>query len=109
MKLTLLFIVGLTAWLLTTPVEAQGLTYWGKTPDVPARGWIKLGEQYFEVQEGSVIPGWGTVKALSDDSLVIHRPLTEPEQEQLRQHGAAVYDAQEIRIRNLSRRLEPAR
>lgn len=107
MKLIAFLILGLTAWLLAAPVQAQDLTYWGKTPGAEGRGWIKFGEQYVEVGEGQLIPGWGTVRAITDDALIIQRPLSEQEQQWLREQGRAVYDAQEIRFRNLSRRLMP--
>lgn len=108
MKLSAMrILVALTVWLAVAPVLAQDLAYWGKTPGAEGRGWIKFGGQYVEVGEGQVIPGWGTVKAITDEALIIQRPLSEEEQQWLREHGGAVYDVQEIRFRNLSRRLMP--
>ena len=63
--------------------------------------------QEYEVSVGTVIPGWGTVKQITDRHLIVQRVLSEEEKEELARQGAAVYDVLEIRIPHSDLRLVP--
>lgn len=86
--------------------EAEDVHYLGKFIDREgALIWIS-GQEY-EVSEGSVIPGWGTVKEITDRHLIVQRVLSEEEKEEMARQGAAVYDILEIHIPHRDLRLVP--
>jgi hypothetical protein len=83
---------------LTPPVLGQPLQYWGK-PRHALTGWIELGhEDYHEIGVGSELPGWGRVKEVHDDRLIVEQARTESEKQRLQEQGALVYDALEIHL-----------
>jgi hypothetical protein len=87
--------LGLT---LTAPVHGQPLQYWGKQPHA-LTGWVELGnEQYQEIGVGLELPGWGRVKEVHDDRLIVEQVRTEFEKRLLQEQGALVYDVLEIHL-----------
>ena len=78
--------------------DAEPLRYWGKPPEA-AIGWIELGHgQYYEIGTGTDIPGWGRVKQVGVDRLVVEQVRTETEKRRLHERGALVTDVLEIHI-----------
>ncbi len=107
MKGMTLFLSFLAFLLVSVPLaEAEDVHYLGKFIDREgALIWVS-GQEY-EVSEGTVIPGWGTVKQITDRHLIVQRVLSEEEKEELALQGAAVYDILEIHIPHSDLRLVP--
>jgi len=107
MKRMILLLSFLAFSVVSAPfAEAQDIHYLGKFID---RGgaliWVS-GQEY-EVSVGTVIPGWGTVKQITDRHLIVQRILSEEEKEELARQGAAVYDVLEFHIPHRDLRLVP--
>ena len=85
---------------------AQDVHYLGKFIDREG-ALIRVAGQEYEVSVGTVIPGWGTVKQITDRHLIVERVLSEEEKEELARQGAAVYDILEIHIPHSDLRLVP--
>ena len=105
-SMTLLFSV--LALLLGSPsfADAQGIQYLGKLIDREA-GLIRMSGQDYEVSEGTVIPGWGTVKEITDRLLILQRVLSEAEKEEIARQGGAIYEILEIHLPHQDLRLVP--
>ena len=89
----------LAAALVVSPGHAQPpLRYWG-TQAGTATGLVELRHgEYYEVEPGMEIPGWGRVKDVSDSHLVVEQVRTEAEKRQLRARDAMAYDVLEIHV-----------
>ncbi len=87
-------------------VAAQELHYLGKFTGRQA-GLIRISGQHYEVTEGTVIPGWGAVKMMTDSHLILHIVLSEADKQELARKGAAVYDILQIEIPHENLRLVP--
>ena len=84
--------------IFTAPVHGQPLQYWGKQPQA-LTGWVELGnEDYHEVGVGAELPGWGRVKEVHDDRLIVEQVRTESEKQRLQEQGALVYDVLQIHL-----------
>jgi hypothetical protein len=99
MKLVALIVPILAAALaFASRGDAELLRYWG-TPPEGAIGWIELGHgQYYEIGTGTDIPGWGRVKRVGVDHLVVEQVRTEVEKRRLHERGALVTDVLEIHV-----------
>jgi hypothetical protein len=87
--------LGLT---LTAPVHGQPLQYWGRQPHA-LTGWVELGnENFHEIGVGSELPGWGRIREVHDDRLIVEQVRTDSEKQRLQEQGAAVYDVLEIHL-----------
>ncbi len=86
--------------------QTQEVRYLGRFIDREA-ALIRLSGQDYEISEGTVIPGWGTVKQITDTHLIVQRVLSEAEKEELAGQGAAVYDILEIHIPHDDLRIVP--
>jgi UDP-glucose 4-epimerase len=89
------------------PADAQELRYLGKLSGQES-GWIQISGKDYEVSEGTLIPGWGTVKQITEAHLVIDKALSEGEKEGLRIQGGAVYDVLQIFVPHKALRVVPA-
>jgi hypothetical protein len=90
-------ILALRLWSATV-VQAQELRYLGPSPGTPT-GRIELAPgQVREVTVGDEIPGWGRVREVGDDHLIVERVLGEADQERLQSEGMMPYDVLELRI-----------
>jgi hypothetical protein len=98
------FLVSL--FVLNPFVGAQELHYLGKFAGRQA-GLIRMSGQHYEVTEGTVIPGWGSVKMMTDGHLILHIVLSEADKQELARQGAAVYDILQIEIPHENLRLVP--
>jgi hypothetical protein len=108
MKRNMLILAGLIAgFLAAAPAPAQEIRYLGRVQGAEERGLIQLHGQHFTVGEGDEIPGVGTVHKMTDDALIVRRPLTEEEKERLQAEGRAVFDVEEQHIGSLQLRLAP--
>ena len=96
------------AFLLTfiSLVDAQEIHYLGKISDQET-GLIQLSGKDYEVSEGSLIPGWGTIRQITDTHLVLVKSLSEEDKEALRLQGAAVHDILQIHIPHKALRVVP--
>ena len=93
--------------LVSAPfADTQDVHYLGKFIDREG-ALIRVSGQEYEVAVGTVIPGWGTVKQITDRHLIVQRVLSEEEKEELARQGAAVYDILEIHIPHSDLRLVP--
>jgi hypothetical protein len=81
-----------------TRVCAEPLKYLGKHPADPAQGVVEQNGVQYSVAPGSDVPGWGQVREIADDTLVIDRHLTDAEKDDLRARGAQVYDISRVRV-----------
>jgi len=99
MKTTALALMILAAWPgSAAAAAAQELRYWGRSPGT-ATGVIELGHgTYYEIAPGADIPGWGRVKEVTDDLLVVERARSAAEMQQAQERGALVHEAIEIHI-----------
>jgi hypothetical protein len=99
MKSSKMLCAALALWLTSVSgVPAQEIRYLGRDAS-GAKGHIEWGaKQYYEVEQGTVIAGKGTVTELTDSQLTLRRVLTEAEKAGLRSRGAAVYDIEEVII-----------
>ena len=86
------WIMAILVVVLTSPSEAEMLTYLGKDAGEPT-GWINLDGVHYRVGPGTSIPGWGTVKEVRDREQIVEKILTEIEKARLREAGAFVHDA----------------
>lgn len=105
----MLILAGLVAgFLAAAPASGHEIHYLGRIQGPEERGLIKLNGQHFSVGEGDEIPGMGTVHEVTDDTLIVRRPLTGEEKERLRAEGHAVFDMEEQHFGNIQRRLVPS-
>ena len=86
--------------------DAQEIQYLGKLSGREA-GLIRMSGQDYEVSEGTVIPGWGTVKEITDRHLILQRVLSEAEKEEIARQGGAIYEILEIHLPHQDLRLVP--
>ena len=77
--------------------NSQEVQYLGKFSDRDA-GVIRISGQDYEVSEGSVIQGWGTVKQITDTHLILQLVVSDEEKAELARAGAAMYDILEIHL-----------
>ena len=91
----------------TSLVDAQELHYLGKSQGQET-GWIQISGKDYEVSVGSLIPGWGTIRQITETHLVMDKALSEGDKEELRLQGAAVYDVLQILVPHEARRVVPA-
>jgi hypothetical protein len=96
-----IFTAVMTFAVATGPAVAEEVRYWGPVGEGDGRGLVELGGQSFAVRAGDELPGWGTVAAVTEEELILYRRLSEAERRALGEQGGAVYDVQEIRLRNL--------
>jgi hypothetical protein len=95
----------LTRWVAIALVSAtptialaQPLRYLGRAPGATG-GAITLGERvHGDIYPGTDIPGWGRVKEVRDDRIVIERSRTGAEKEEMTRRGALSHDALEIHV-----------
>jgi hypothetical protein len=91
----------------TSLVYPQDLHYLGKSSGQET-GWIQISGKDYEVAEGTLIPGWGTIRQITETHLVIDKTLSEEDKEDLRLQGAAVFDVLQILVPHEARRVVPA-
>ena len=91
----------------TFPADAQELRYLGKLSGQET-GLIQISGQDYEVAEGTLIPGWGTIRKITETHLVLDKALSEGDKEELRLQGAAVFDVFQILVPHEARRVVPA-
>ena len=72
---------------ITSLVYAQDLHYLGKSSGQET-GWIQISGKDYEISEGFLIPGWGTVRQITETHLVLDKALSEEDKEGLRLQGA---------------------
>lgn len=87
------------------PAPAAELRYSGKAADGTNRGRVHWRGQDYSVGEGDEIPGWGRVKAVGEEALVVSRTLTEAEKQAREAEGLLVVDIQEVRVPKSTPRL----
>jgi hypothetical protein len=92
---------------LTFLADAQEVHYLGKSSGQET-GLIQISGKNYEVSEGSLIPGWGTVRQITETHLVLDKALSEEDKEELRLQGAAVYDILRILVPHEALRVVPA-
>lgn len=80
------------------PAPAAELRYSGKAPDGTNRGRVHWQGQDYNVREGDEIPGWGRVKTVSEEALVVSRALTDAEKQAREAEGRLVVDIEEVRV-----------
>ena len=96
--LTLIVVVLVLTW---SPAAAGPLHYWGVSPSDASTAVVEHDGQLHSVRPGDMIPGWGTVHAVDGHEIVVKRVLTDDEKSALSAQGKAVYDAQQIHVRNI--------
>jgi len=87
------------------PARAQELRYSGKVADGTNRGRVHWQGEDYSVREGDDIPGWGRVKAVTEEALVVSRRLTDAEKQAREAEGLLVVDIQEVRVPNSAPKL----
>lgn len=81
-----------------TIVLGQPLRYLGRAPETRG-GTIALGDRaYDDIRPGMDIPGWGRVKEVRDDRIVIERARTDAEKEAMARRGALPHDILEVHV-----------
>ena len=76
------------------------LRYLGLDPD--GRAQIAIDQTVLHVAQGDTVAGWLVMKSISDDEVVLRHDLTDAEKEARRARGVQVYEADEMRLPNLS-------
>jgi hypothetical protein len=105
----IVFSISFLAFLLasTSLVYPQELHYLGKSRGQET-GWIQISGKDYEISEGFLIPGWGTVRQITETHLVLDKALSEEDKEGLRLQGGTVYDILQIHIPHKALRVVPA-
>ncbi len=91
------------ALVAAVALPANDLRYLGKAPDDATRGRVQHEGKSFSVQVGDEIPGWGRVKAVQDEELVVERELTADEKRDRKAKGQVAADVQEVHVPNAMR------
>jgi hypothetical protein len=94
-------------WLgYSSPGLTQEVHYLEKLVDREA-ALIQISGQEYEVSLGTLVPGWGTVRQITDSHLILDHPLSQEEKDELWFQGAAEYDTLQIRIPHEAIRVVP--
>ena len=104
--LSLSFLVFMLGFL--PQIDAQEVHYLGKLGGGEG-GLIQISGKDYEVSEGTLITGWGTVRQITDTHLILDKALSEEDKEALTFQGAAVYDVLQIQIPHETIRVVPTR
>ena len=88
-----------------TALPAKNLRYLGKASDDTTRGHVQHEGKSMKVRVGDEIPGWGKVKAVTDEALLLERELSADEKKDRKAKGQAAPDVQEMEIPNATRTL----
>jgi hypothetical protein len=88
-----------------TTLPAKNLRYLGKAGDDGTRGRVHHEGKSYTVREGDEIAGWGKVKSVTDEYLVIERTLTADEKRDREAKGLAAPDVQDVHVPNAMRTL----
>jgi hypothetical protein len=88
-----------------TALPAKNLRYLGKASDDHTRGRVQDEEKSYSVRVGDEIPGWGRVKAVKDEELVVERELTADEKRDREAKGQVAADVEEVHVPNAMRNL----
>ena len=91
------------ALIAAVALPANNLRYLGKASDDQTRGRVQHEGKSFTVQVGDEIPGWGKVKAVKDEELVLERQLTADEKHDRDTKGEVAADVEEIHVPNAMR------
>ena len=91
------------AFVAVVALPANNLRYFGKASDDHARGRVQHEGKSFTVQVGDEIPGWGKVKAVRDEELVLERQVTPDEKHQREAKGQVAVDVEEVHVPNVMR------
>lgn len=102
MKIPALSFVMLLLASATTAAQPP-LHYWGTLQNDEATGVIELDGQLYAVKAGDVIPGRGTVQAVTNDEAVVLYELNDAEKQELADHGRLVIGARQMHLRNVLR------
>lgn len=103
-----LFAVAALSLIAPATLPAQPLRYLGRLPGEPG-GWIELGDRaHTDVRVGEHIPGWGRVKEIRDDRIVIEQHRTNAEKDEMARRGALPYDVLEIHVLRDEGRVQPS-
>jgi hypothetical protein len=97
-----------TLVLLLGAPSAQRPSYRGLLPDGTSRGRVEYRGKSFDVRAGDSIPGWGTVRAVTEGYLVVRRTLSDAEKQARAAAGLLVVDVQDVRIPKGARTLDAA-
>ena len=84
-------------------LQAKSLRYLGKAADDHTHGRVQQEGKSFTVQVGDEIPGWGHVKAVKDEELVLERELTADEKQDRKAKGQLSADVEEVHVPNAMR------
>jgi hypothetical protein len=84
-------------------LPAKNLRYLGKASDDHTRGRVQQEGKSFSVQVGDEIAGWGKVKAVTDEELVVERELTDDEKRDHEAKGEVAADVEEVHVPNAMR------
>ncbi|HXJ80191.1 MAG TPA: hypothetical protein VMS64_16100 [Candidatus Methylomirabilis sp.] len=106
MKRNILAMAGLVSLLTAAPTSAQELQYWGLWQS-PGRGLIRLQGQYYTIDKGDEIPGFGKVEDVTPEMLIVRRTLTAEEKDDLETQGRIAPDVQTRRVPNMGSRVAP--
>jgi len=97
-------VIALAVLLLgVTALPAKNLRYLGKASDDNSRGHVQYEGKSYKVRVGDEIPGWGRVKDVTDDELVMEREVSADEKRDRKAKGLAVADVEEIHVLNARR------
>jgi hypothetical protein len=88
-----------------TALPAKNLRYLGKASDDHTRGRVQHDGKSYTVQVGDEIPGWGRVKAVRDEELVVERELTADEKRDCDAKGVVAADVEDVHVPNAMRNL----
>lgn len=86
-------------------LPAKNLRYLGKAPGNATHGRVQHEGKSFDVQVGDEIPGWGRVKAVTDEELVVERELPADEKRDREAKGEVAADVQEVHVPNAMRNM----
>ncbi len=86
-------------------LPANNLRYLGKAPDDATSGRIHHEGKSYSVRVGDEIPGWGRVKAVTAEALVVERELTADEKRDREAKGLVAADVQDVHVPNAMRNL----
>ena len=81
-----------------TALPAKNLRYLGKASDDASRGHVQHEGKSYKVKVGDEIPGWGRVKNVTDEELVVEREVSADEKRDREAKGLAVADVQDIHV-----------
>ena len=89
--------------LAASATAAEAPRYVGRAGDDSGRARIEYRGKSYLVRAGDEIPGWGRVKSVSDEAVVVRRELSAEEKRARQDAGLLAPDVQEVRIRKGSR------